>query len=282
MPVPCHVVYCLPDWPRFAGADWLDRIMAVPTPDRFHAKQGRSIGRWTLTSDAGETLVVYLKRHFELPWRHGRLAQLFPGRAWSPGLQEWEHLRWAEREGLPVPRAWAAGELRGPGDKLQSFLAVEELAGMLPLHEAIPLASERLDAAMFGGWKRGLIAECARLTRELHRRRAFHKDLYLCHFYIAEADTRVPPTSWSGRVVVIDFHRLARHRFGWQWYAVKDLAQWVYSADVPGMTAADNDHFWAEYRSGDWGNVSHPPEWVWRAAGWKASRYRRHHERRVT
>ena len=268
------------DWPAFAGADWARTILSVAVTDRFHAKQGRSIGRWTLTDGAGRELVVYLKRHYELPRRHGLLARLFPGSAWSPGLQEWEHLGRAAAAGLPVPRAVATGEFRGPGLKLQSFLAVEELAGMLALHEAVPLASARLTPEAFARWTRGLIRELARLARELHRRRLFHKDLYLCHFYIAESDTATAPDDWRGRVVMIDFHRLGRHRLGWQWYVAKDLAQFLYSSDVTGADAKDRLRFWKYYRAGDWGDAARPAAWLRRIVTWKWRRYVRHNAKK--
>ncbi len=274
------VIHQSADWPAFAGADWLRSILTVPVTDRFHAKQGRSIGRWTLTDAAGRELVVYLKRHFELPRRHGLLARLFPGAAWSPGLQEWEHLRRASAAGLPVPRAVATGEFRGPGLKLQSFLAVEELTGMLALHEAIPLAFARLSPQALAIWKRGLIRELARLARELHRHRLFHKDLYLCHFYIAEADIATTPADWHGRAVMIDFHRLGRHRLGWQWYAGKDLAQFLYSSDVAGIDDRDRLRFWKHYRAGNWAAASRPPGWLRRLIVWKWKRYRDHNAKR--
>src|SRR5207248_3378281 len=134
-------------------------------------------------------LSVYLKRHYRLPWWQGWLATLWPGGAFSPGMRERRNLHKAAARGLLVPKVVAAGEWIGPRGKLQSFLAVEELHGMLPLHEAIPLAKARLAAVEFDRWKASLIAEMARLTRLLHDRRSFHKDLYLCHFYIREADT---------------------------------------------------------------------------------------------
>lgn len=265
------------DWPAFAGADWANTILTVPVTDRFHAKQGRSIGRWTLTNTAGNQLVVYLKRHYELPRRHGLLARLFPAAAWSPGLQEWEHLQRASAAGLPVPRAVASGEFRGPGLKLQSFLAVEELAGMLALHEAIPLAESSLKPEEFQSWKRGLTVEVARLSREMHRQRLFHKDLYLCHFYIAEVDCRRVPDAWRGRVIMIDFHRLGRHRLGWSWFVVKDLAQLLYSTDgVAGVTPRDALRFWKFYRAGDWGQSRRPMSALRRWILWKWTRYRRH------
>ena len=64
-----------PHWQEFAGPDWADRIMALAVTDRFHAKQGRSIGRLALEL-GGRRLVVYLKRHYRLPWWHCLLATL--------------------------------------------------------------------------------------------------------------------------------------------------------------------------------------------------------------
>jgi heptose I phosphotransferase len=266
------VVRHAPDWPAFAGPGWLDTIMTADVPDREHRKQGRAIGRWTLTAPDGRRLVVFLKRHFELPRRHGWLARLFPGRAWSPGLQEWEHLQWAAAAGLPVPRAVAAGEWRGPGGRLQSFLAVEELADQLPLHEAIPLAQQRLPADEFRQWKLKLVGELARHARELHDRRAYHQDLYLCHFYLPAADAERLPRPWGRRLTMIDFHRLTVTRLGNQYLQVKDLAQLIFSTvGVAGWDDADWQQFWSGYGGG----------LVRRLAEAKARRYLRHNAKRA-
>ena len=237
-----------PDWADFAGPDWLDRIMAIEVTDRLFEKQGRSIARWTLDAPDGRRLVVYLKRHFVLPRKHGVLAVLFPRRAWSPGLKEWQHLKWAEGHDLPVPRAMAAGELVGPHGRIQSFIAIAELTDMLPLHEAVPLAERSLDSIAFSRWKRSLSDELVRLSVGFHGRRVFHKDWYFCHFYIDQADTRRVPETWAGRVRVIDLHRMARHPLTSLWRKAKDLAQLLYSSDVPGVTDEDRRVFWAGYR----------------------------------
>jgi heptose I phosphotransferase len=181
---------------------------------------------------------------------------------------------------LPVPRVLAAGEILAPWGRLQSFLAVEELAGMIGLHEAVPLAFARLDPTAFETWKRGLIHEVARLSRELHRRRAFHKDLYFCHFYIPEADCSQIPQQWQGRVVMIDFHRMAVHRLGWQWFLVKDLGQLLYSSDVPGVTARDRVRFWKHYLAGDWNPVRRPGAWLRNWIRRKGALYERHNAKR--
>jgi hypothetical protein len=288
--------FASPEWPAFAGADWLTRVMTVDVPDRRHAKQGRDIGRWTLTR-GGETLVVYLKRHFELPPRGP-----------SPGWQEFESLAWAAAQGVPVPTVHAAGETtRGPR---QSFLAVEELTGMLALHELVPLAQVTLPPAAFARWKRGLTREVARLTRELHRRRAYHQDLYLCHFYARVSDITTSPDSrdeksgevsvsattagekfddavvsssgWVGRVVMIDFHRLARSPWRGRWFQVKDVAQLLFStAGVRGLTARDAVRFWRAYRRADGRDWKRQPGWVARLARWKSANYLRHNRKLV-
>jgi hypothetical protein len=233
------------DWLHFVGANWADRIMGLAIGDRFHAKQGRSIARWVLQRD-NRNLTVYLKRHYRLPRWRGLLATVWPDAGWSPAVQEWRHLEWAKARGMPVPAAVAAGEYIGPWGRLQSFLAVEELTDMLPLHEAVPAAASRLDANTFRNWKRSLSAELARLTRALHAHRYFHKDLYLCHFYIPRQWTEEVP-SWQGQVHLIDLHRLKHHRFFWRFWQMKDLAQLLFSSDIPGINVRDRLSFWRRY-----------------------------------
>jgi hypothetical protein len=117
------------DWDRCAGPGWEERIMSEPVTDRLHEKQGRSIGR-RVFSEGDAELRVYLKRHYRLPWWRGFLATLFPNTAWSPGLQEWQHLVWADAEGFAVPRPVAAGQLAGPWFRLQGFLAAPFAGGL--------------------------------------------------------------------------------------------------------------------------------------------------------
>jgi Lipopolysaccharide kinase (Kdo/WaaP) family len=264
------------DWAVAAPSDWAESIMALDVTDRFHAKQGRSTGRW-IVSRSTARVAVYLKRHYRLPWWRGLLATLWPAGAWSPAEQERRHLQWAEQEGLRVPRVLAAGEFIGPFGRLQSFLAVEELAGMLPLHEAVPLAAERLPAREFTSWKRGLIREMARMTRKLHGVSHFHKDLYLCHFYIPESFTRMTP-SWTNQVFMIDLHRLGRHSLTRRVWQIKDLAELLYSSEVAGVTDVDRNYFWRCYLGQECGFVeSVLLRWLVLA---KYHRYRAHNNRR--
>jgi heptose I phosphotransferase len=270
-----HRVRHRDDWVDFVGPDWAEQILDVAVTDRFHAKQGRSTGRWILYRDE-RRLAVYLKRHHRLPWWRGWLAALRPDGGWSPALQEWRNLQWAKSQGFPVPAAVAVGEWIGPWGRLQSFLAVEELADMLPLHEAIPAAARSLDPKVFQQWKRGLIGEVARLTRRLHGIRRFHKDLYLCHFYIPHKFTVELP-QWQGHVHLIDLHRLGHHPWAWRWWQVKDLAQLLYSSEVPGVTARDRLRFWRAYLTSERDPLA--TGWLRWAVLAKWRRYRGHNRR---
>ena len=67
-----------PDWAGFAGPDWADHIMQV-AGHRPLPRQAGPIDR-PLGSHCrqGRRLVVYLKRHYRLPWLSGLLALLGP------------------------------------------------------------------------------------------------------------------------------------------------------------------------------------------------------------
>jgi hypothetical protein len=265
-----------PDWGQLLGPNRAQQIMALAVTDRFHAKQGRSTGRLILERD-GRRLAVYLKRHYRLGWWRGLLATLWPDAGWSPALEEWAHLEWARRRGVPVPATVAAGEYIGPWGRLQSFLAIEELTDMLPLHEAVPAAAAALGPERFRSWKRGLIDEVARLTREMHAHRRFHKDLYLCHFFIPRDDLFQMP-AWEGRVHLIDLHRLGHHHWTWRLWQVKDLAQLLYSSETDGIDARDRLRFWRAYLGA--GRRTWSGRWLRRSVLFKWRRYRRHNTKR--
>jgi heptose I phosphotransferase len=187
-------------------------------------------------------------------------------------------LDWAASHGFRVPRVAAVGERIGPWGRLQGYLALEELSGMLALHEAIPRAAAQLSATAFSIWKRGLTAALAGAVARLHALRHFHKDLYLCHFFIPARAIGAIPGNWEAELTIIDFHRLGHHRWSAAWWRLKDLAQLLYSSDVIGVTARDRLRF-ARYYAGENRNSL-----AWRFTRWAVGvrwrNYRRHNEAR--
>jgi heptose I phosphotransferase len=256
------------DWPEYVGDDWARNLLEAKLTDRLHEKQGRDIARWTV-GRSGAELVTFVKRHYRHTYWRRLIAALSPNRGVSDGAREWRSLETAKQLGIPTPRPVACAELRD-GTRLQSAIVLEELTGMIPLHEAIPLAAKKLSMRSFEQWKRGLIAEMVRLVHLLHDGCYYHRDLYLCHFYVLESDATAMPSDWAGRVVMIDFHRLTRRKLLPFTAKVKDLAQLLYSADVPGLGARDFVRFWRLYRRGE------RMPWLGWAIQIKARRYRSH------
>jgi heptose I phosphotransferase len=266
-------------------ADLDAAVMTLDSRDRFHAKQGRSTARVVfhqapgtvsapvpLSSRPAAPLAVYLKRHFWLPWPQRLAALLNPAGRHSPGAAEWAHLERVRALGVPVPEVVATGERIGPGVSLQSYLMVAELTGCQELNVALPELAVQLDAASFSALKRRLVAEVARITGTLHSACIFHKDLYLCHFFLDRNGLETDPS--NVRLVLIDLHRMGEHRLWpdrWRW---KDLGQLLYSTHgVAGIDDRDISMFWKHYRRRvriRW------PRWQARIVRLKAKRYLEH------
>jgi heptose I phosphotransferase len=259
--------------------DLADNAMAIESRDRYHAKQGRATARVVFhpehpESSHAKSLSVYLKRHFTLPWPARLAAVVNPGGNHTPGSAEWRHLERARSLGIPVPEVVAAGERIGPWGKLQSFLMVADLTGCRALNEVMGDLRNRFDPQTFARLKRLIAFEMARIASTLHRAKMFHKDLYLCHFFL-DLD-RLEQNPLDVRLVLIDLHRLEEHKFWpdrWRW---KDLGQLLYSTHgVTGIGARDCLRFWIFYRRGV---VMRSPSWQARMVELKAGRYLAHNQ----
>lgn len=278
-----------PHWNLAVSSSWPEWILNVPVHDRFHAKQGRSTGRWITPHPPH--LTVYLKRHYYLPWRQ-RLGALFFGGC-SPAWEEARHLEIARSLGIPVPIVHLVAEWLGPGLQVRSVLALAELTGQWAVNEALPEALRRWPRSTVRHWKRHVIETTALLTARLHCAGWFHQDLYLCHFYadLPDGPVRQPAARSSygdqaspvarPMVYMIDWGRLRRRRW-LPWLAqVKDLSQMLYSSWTEGVTSADRWRWWRAYtravglRPGSWRERC-LRWWI----NWKAKRYLRHNARR--
>lgn len=234
-------------WWKYFGDVQVQDVLRFSVREIASSKQGRSVGKIE-SENAHGPLVVFLKRHYRLPWWQ-RVLSLFVSDQ-SSAMQEWRNLCWAQSVGLCVPEPLAAGEQIGPGLRLQSFLAVRELTNMLPLHRAIPLAWQTLPREKFEIWKGKLLRELACVVRQLHQAQRFHKDLYLCHFYISAEDLR-SDADLHRRLYLIDLHRMRHHRWLTTRWRVKDLAQLAFSMSVPGLEPADWQVFFRAYLDRD-------------------------------
>lgn len=256
--------------------DLASSVMTLESRDRFHAKQGRSTARVVL-SRTDRPVAVYLKRHFRLPWPARLAALVDPAGKHSPAAAEWIHLERARALGIDVPEVVAAGERIGPQARLQSFVMIAELGGCEAVNELLPRLADQLDARSFELLKRRVIAEVARITATLHAARVFHKDLYLCHFFLdSQQASQVGEDNadFAVRLSLIDLHRLREHTLWPDWWRWKDLGQLLYSTyGVAGITDRDRLRFWKVYcrRVG----IRHR-RWHGRVVQARAARYLKH------
>lgn len=257
-------------------ADFDATVMTIESRDRYHAKQGRSTARVIFHAPEGKgdkrPLSVYLKRHFQLSWRERLAALVNPKGRHSPAAAEWEHLERARALGVPVPEVVAVGERIGPWASLQSYLAVAELTESRELNEILPELKQSLDVETFESLKRRIIPEMARVSAAMHNARVFHKDLYLCHFFLNLRKIDRDPRDVE--LTLIDLHRLAEHRVfanRWRW---KDLGQLLFSIEgVEGATPRDALRFWKHYKKL---TGLRRPGWQARMIRLKAARYSSH------
>src|SRR5262249_61910642 len=161
------------------------------------------------------------------------------------------------------------------GGRLEGFRGAGGLTGMRPRQGATPAAGRALAPRAFASGNRGLVMEVAGRSRELPARRWFHKDLYLCHFFVPRSALG-GGVRWRGLVHLIDLHRLTQHGWTWPLWQLKDLAQLLYSSEVAGVTARDRLRFWRAYgwpvRRHWWTRLAYRGVLV------QSGRYRQHHE----
>lgn len=272
---------CLPE-------DLAAGVMDLDARDRLHTKQGRSTARVVFqageparldTESPARGVSVYLKRQYRLPWTARLAATLHPAGRYSPAGAEWNHLEHSRSLGIDVPEVVAAGERIGPRGGLSAFLMVAELTGCEALHEAIPRLADRLEPRAFAALKRRVIAEMARIAATLHASRLFHKDLYLCHYFL-DVERLDEDGGKAPRLVLIDLHRLSSPatRAGSAWLRWKDLGQLLYSTfGVDGIDHRDRLRFWRSYRKRC--PLAQPAWQAW-VVKYRAARYLAHNRKR--
>ena len=173
--------------------------MGEPVTDRLHEKQGRSIGRRIFV--AGDSkLSVYLKRHYRLPWWRRTAGRALPEAGVVAGIAGVAAPRLGgRRRGSRCRDAVAAGQLAGPWFRLQSFLAVEELARHAPLapgRSACLPAHCRPRLSLVGSAASSANSPGSR--RELHRRSGLSTRTSTSATSTSRNDfTRTPPRSWA-------------------------------------------------------------------------------------
>lgn len=174
--------------------------------------------------------------------------------------------------GVPTMRALGFGQRgRNPAHQ-HSFLITEEIAPSTSLEDVCRDWPSHPPA-----WcvKQPLLRRVATMARDMHRAGVNHRDFYLCHFLLRDAEALAP----APPLHLIDLHRAqCRARTPERWRR-KDLASLYFSALHIGLTRRDWLRFLAIYFDQPWRQVLREQQtllaWLVREAARLDARFQR-------
>lgn len=203
---------------------------------------GRQRWRWEFTDAEGRVHVVYVKRYAEtgLKAQLDRIVRQHAGhtRAWW----EFAQARRLAETHIPAPEAVGAAEcLRGWWERRGVVLLAAAPGDAFD--RVWPAAGRRGDALTRGLARHDIAVRLGRFVAAFHQTGYCHRDLYLCHVFLAyDADGEQPP-----RLTLIDLARTFRPRLRRMRWIIKDLAQLDASSQQIGATRADRLRFLCAY-----------------------------------
>ena len=212
-------------------------------------------GRMTVKLDlAGKP--YYLKKHNGVGWGE-ILKNLVCLRMPVLGAaNEWHGIHHLSRIGIDTMTAAGYGTIFGNPAAQRSFILLDELVECISLEDYC--ADWNNNPPRTQGeirFKRWLIAQVARIARDMHTSGANHRDFYLCHFLLRTGYTQGEADPEQSKLYVIDLHRMQlRRRTPLRWI-IKDVAGLYFSSLDAGLTTRDLYRFMCVYRSGSVGRT---------------------------
>lgn len=221
---------------QWTPANAFERVRQIEGPP-VRAKEGRRTLRFELAGRA-----YYLKHHRGVGW-----AEVF--KSWSSlrapvtsARNEWEAMNLLKQLNLLTLDPVAYGNRGLNPARQESFLITRELTGTESLEDLVKDWTNQRPAFSF---RRALIDAVAEITRTIHQNGINHRDLYLCHFLLAQDSAPREP-----RVYLVDLHRAQlRKRVPRRWL-VKDLASIYFSSLDIGLDRKDVLRFLRRYFDG--------------------------------
>ena len=213
------------------GLDDLPAFFAWQTGRRLD-KHGlaawRQRWRLRLQDAAGAERTFYLKR-FDRPPASAQFARWRRRRPFTgTAAIEWQNALQLQALGIPAAQPVGVGQqMVGPWER-RSFVLLEEVPGT-SLERWVP---DRVPPpALERDWKgrRATLDRLARFVAAFHDAGFAHRDLYLCHVFIRDADAAWPPPGRDA-FTLIDLQRVFRPRWRKRRWIVKDLAALNFSA----------------------------------------------------
>lgn len=168
---------------------------------------------------------------------HGRLPVL-------GASNEYEAINALTQLGIKTMTLAAYGQRGKNVAELESFVITESLEPSISLEDfCVDWVTEKPPLQL----KRALINSVAAITRRLHQNGINHRDLYICHFLLKEADLVKQLNPAELPLYLIDLHRVQMRSKTPQRWLAKDLAALYFSAMDIGLTSRDLYRFIRAY-----------------------------------
>lgn len=238
---------------RNAGLDDMNAVFACDAGRRLD-KPGLADWRqrWRLElGSLGQTRVLFLKR-FDAPPVSAQWARIRSGnvRSSTAGV-EWANAEALREAGISAAPAVALGEEMHGVWEHRSFILLGEVAGE-SLEKWVPAnwpprrhSGESPETNRQG---RTFLDGLARFVAGFHQAGFVHRDLYLCHIFIAtNAEAPEAAIPRSPRFTLIDLQRVFRPRLRRRRWVVKDLGALAYSAPTTVVSKWDRLRFICRY-----------------------------------
>ena len=153
---------------------------------------------------------------------------------------EWLALQKLQRLGMAVPGLAGYGERGWNPAQRESFILMEELAPVISLED---LSADWQQTPPPFALKHQLIEKTAEIARTLHENGVNHRDFYICHLLLDQANPEQPL-----KLSLIDLHRAQIRASVPERWIIKDLAGLYFSSLDAGLTKRDKLRFIKHYR----------------------------------
>jgi heptose I phosphotransferase len=125
--------------------------------------------------------------------------------------------------------------------------------------------------------KRRLLEQLALISRAMHHNGICHRDFYICHFLLHDAEAFTQGQQALPQLSLIDLHRALNRRVLSQRWLVKDIAGLYFSALHIGLTKRDCLRFVRVYSGKSLRNALSEERYFWQKVSDRALQMDRKH-----
>ncbi|MDP3609386.1 MAG: lipopolysaccharide core heptose(I) kinase RfaP [Methylophilus sp.] len=219
---------------QLAGKNHFQSIM------QLHGKPFRDVaGRKTIQVQLGGQ-PYFVKQHFGVGWGEILKNILSLKKPILGALTEVTAIQQLVSLGIPTTPLVAYGQQGWNPASLQSFVMTEDLGDIVSLED---LCADWKITPPDETFKQTLIIAVAQLAAKLHQAGLCHRDFYLCHFVMKQAELKQGVI----QLYLIDLHRMLQNQASTGQAVMKDIAGLYFSAMDCGLNEVDMALFKTHY-----------------------------------